>query len=99
EYGQSLVPPLQLSPAVNHARKALVEKGPPTYVATACACLTARSVPAAWRAQRASKRSPNNLRITGAAPRRRSVLAPHYPRFRCGGSDRRLLLAGRHPLP
>src|SRR5262249_40539571 len=40
-----------------------------------------------------------NFRITGAAPRRGSVVASHYPRFRCGGLDRPRLLSGRHPRP
>src|SRR5262249_39052213 len=45
----------------------------------------------------------NAARITcgslGAAPRRWSVVASHYPRLRCGGLDRRRLLSGQHPRP
>src|SRR5215831_21217027 len=40
-----------------------------------------------------------NCGLLGAASRRWSVVASHDPRFRCGGSDRRRLLAGRHPRP
>src|SRR5262245_19473312 len=40
-----------------------------------------------------------NCGLLGAASRRWSVVASHDPRFRYGGSDRRRLLAGRHPRP
>src|SRR5215471_21565646 len=43
EYGQSLVPPLQLSPAVNHrSKRPRVKKAAPQHTSpAACACLTA----------------------------------------------------------
>src|SRR5215472_3875241 len=40
-----------------------------------------------------------NCGLLGAASRRWSVVASHYPRFRCGGSDHRRLLAGRYSRP
>src|SRR5262249_60973326 len=89
EYGQSLVPLFSYPlPSITLERSSR-EKRPPLLAAFLLL----------GRLHGARAKCDHNLRITGAASRRWSVLASHYPRFRCDGSDRRRLLADRLPRP
>src|SRR5262249_25785832 len=50
--------------------------------------------------RRKKREARKTAQITGAAPRRWSVVASrYYRRFRCGGLGRRRLLSCRHPRP
>src|SRR5262249_44556559 len=100
EYGQSLVPLFSYPPpSITLESSSRKKRPPPTYDAGRVRMPLLAAFLLLGRLHGARAKRDHNLRITGAAPRRRSVLAPHYPCFRCGGSDRRLILAGRHHLP